>query len=86
MAQYYVSGQVGRNGQFEEVARGIHREEYEQALALACELGLRLTRAASGRDTAWSSQAKPLRRYRLAPSGGVLRQAPEKLCGFDEVG
>jgi putative pyruvate formate lyase activating enzyme len=42
MAQYYVSGKVGRNGEYEEIARGIHREEYDQALALACELGLRL--------------------------------------------
>jgi putative pyruvate formate lyase activating enzyme len=42
MAQYYVSGKVGQNGQYDEIARGIHREEYEQALALARELGLRL--------------------------------------------
>ena len=42
MGQYYVSGKVGRNGDYEEIARGIHREEYEQALALASELGLRL--------------------------------------------
>lgn len=42
MAQYYVSGKVGRDGQYEEIARGIDREEYEQALAVARELGLRL--------------------------------------------
>ena len=42
MAQYYVSGKVGRNGEYEEIARGIHREEYERALAVARELGLRL--------------------------------------------
>jgi putative pyruvate formate lyase activating enzyme len=42
MAQYYVSGKVGRNGDYEEIARGIHREEYEEALVLARELGLRL--------------------------------------------
>jgi putative pyruvate formate lyase activating enzyme len=42
MAQYYVSGKVGQDGQYGEIARGIHREEYEQALALARELGLRL--------------------------------------------
>ena len=42
MGQYYVSGKVGRDGQYEEIARGIHREEYERALALARELGLRL--------------------------------------------
>jgi putative pyruvate formate lyase activating enzyme len=42
MAQYYVSGKVGRDGEYAEIARGIHREEYEQALALARELGLRL--------------------------------------------
>jgi putative pyruvate formate lyase activating enzyme len=42
MAQYYVSGKVGKEGEYEELARGIHREEYEQAFALARELGLRL--------------------------------------------
>jgi putative pyruvate formate lyase activating enzyme len=42
MAQYYVSGKVGQDGQYLEIARGIHREEYEQALSLATELGLRL--------------------------------------------
>jgi putative pyruvate formate lyase activating enzyme len=42
MGQYYVSGKVGRNGEYGEIARGIHREEYERALALARELGLRL--------------------------------------------
>ncbi len=42
MAQYHVSGKVGRNGQHDEIARGIHREEYEHALAFARELGLRL--------------------------------------------
>jgi putative pyruvate formate lyase activating enzyme len=42
MAQYYVSGKVGQEGEYEEIARGIHREEYEHALALARDLGLRL--------------------------------------------
>jgi uncharacterized Fe-S radical SAM superfamily protein PflX len=42
MAQYYASCKVGQNGQYDEIARGIHREEYEQALALARQLGLRL--------------------------------------------
>jgi putative pyruvate formate lyase activating enzyme len=42
MAQYYVSGKVGQDGQYLEIARGIHRQEYEQALTLAAELGLRL--------------------------------------------
>ena len=42
MAQYYVSGRVGKNGEYGEIARGIYREEYERALALAEELGLRL--------------------------------------------
>jgi putative pyruvate formate lyase activating enzyme len=42
MAQYYVSGKVGQEGQYEEIARGIHRAEYEQALTVATELGLRL--------------------------------------------
>jgi putative pyruvate formate lyase activating enzyme len=42
MAQYYVAGRVGQNGQYAEIARGIYREEYEQALAVARGLGLRL--------------------------------------------
>jgi putative pyruvate formate lyase activating enzyme len=42
MAQYYVSGKVGQDGDYMEIARSIHREEYDQALAVAEELGLRL--------------------------------------------
>jgi putative pyruvate formate lyase activating enzyme len=42
MAQYYVSGKVGRDGEYLEIARGLHRSEYEQALGVARELGLRL--------------------------------------------
>jgi putative pyruvate formate lyase activating enzyme len=42
MAQYYVSGKVGQDGQYTEIARGINRAEYEQALSVATELGLRL--------------------------------------------
>jgi putative pyruvate formate lyase activating enzyme len=42
MGQYYVSGKVGVDGQYEEIARGVYREEYERALAMAQELGLRL--------------------------------------------
>jgi putative pyruvate formate lyase activating enzyme len=42
MAQYYVSGRVGRNGEYLEIARGIDRGEYERALGLAHGLGLRL--------------------------------------------
>jgi putative pyruvate formate lyase activating enzyme len=42
MSQYYVSGKVGENGRYGEIARGIDREEYERALALARALGLRL--------------------------------------------
>jgi putative pyruvate formate lyase activating enzyme len=42
MAQYYVSGKVGQNGQFDEIARRVNRDEYERALALAQQLGLRL--------------------------------------------
>jgi putative pyruvate formate lyase activating enzyme len=42
MAQYYVSGKVGKDGEYLEIARGIHGDEYEQALALAEELDLRL--------------------------------------------
>jgi putative pyruvate formate lyase activating enzyme len=42
MAQYYVSGKVGQDGQFEEIARRVNRDEYERALALAQQLGLRL--------------------------------------------
>jgi putative pyruvate formate lyase activating enzyme len=42
MSQYYVSGKVGKDGEYAEIARGIHREEYDMALAVAGELGLRL--------------------------------------------
>ncbi len=55
MAQYYVSGKVGQNGQYSEIARGIYREEYEQALALASAS----TPAASRRDAAYTAQSKP---------------------------
>jgi putative pyruvate formate lyase activating enzyme len=57
MVQYDVSGKVGQNGQYGEIARGIHREEYEQALALARELGLRLDSRSVGE------------RHRLARAG-----------------
>ena len=40
MAQYYPSGRVGP--EFPEIDRHVHREEYEAAVALAVELGLRL--------------------------------------------
>jgi putative pyruvate formate lyase activating enzyme len=42
MAQYHVGGRVGREGAYEEIARGVDRGEYLRALALANELGLRL--------------------------------------------
>jgi putative pyruvate formate lyase activating enzyme len=42
MAQYYPSGKVGRDGEYLELDRHLHRDEYEQALAWAQELGLRL--------------------------------------------
>jgi putative pyruvate formate lyase activating enzyme len=42
MAQYYVSGKVGQDGQYEEIARRVYREEYERVLGVARELGLRL--------------------------------------------
>jgi putative pyruvate formate lyase activating enzyme len=42
MAQYYVSGKVGKDGEYLEIARGLERSEYAQALAVADELGLRL--------------------------------------------
>ena len=42
MAQFYPSGRVGRDGEYPELNRHVHREEYERALALALELGLRL--------------------------------------------
>jgi putative pyruvate formate lyase activating enzyme len=44
MAQYYPSGKVGRGGEYAEIDRQLHREEYEQALAYARERGLRLDR------------------------------------------
>jgi uncharacterized Fe-S radical SAM superfamily protein PflX len=42
MAQYYVSGKVGKDGEYMEIARGLERSEYVEALAVANELGLRL--------------------------------------------
>jgi putative pyruvate formate lyase activating enzyme len=42
MGQYYVSGKVGQNGEYTEIARGIQREEYDRALEVAEDLGLRL--------------------------------------------
>jgi putative pyruvate formate lyase activating enzyme len=42
MAQYYPSGKVGRNGEYDELDRHLQRDEYEQALAVAQGLGLRL--------------------------------------------
>jgi putative pyruvate formate lyase activating enzyme len=56
MAQYYVSGKVGQDGQYLEIARGIRRDEYEQALALACELGLRLDPRSVGERYALSAR------------------------------
>jgi putative pyruvate formate lyase activating enzyme len=42
MGQYYVSGKVGKEGEYAEIARRIHRGEYDRALEVAEELGLRL--------------------------------------------
>jgi putative pyruvate formate lyase activating enzyme len=42
MAQYYVSGKVGKDGEYMEIARGLDRAEYAEALAIAEDLGLRL--------------------------------------------
>jgi uncharacterized Fe-S radical SAM superfamily protein PflX len=42
MAQYHVSGRVGRDGEYAEIARRLDREEYRRALELAEELGLLL--------------------------------------------
>jgi putative pyruvate formate lyase activating enzyme len=57
MGQYYVSGKVGNDGEYTEIARGIHREEYDRALALAEELGLRLDARSVGdrHRLAWAS-------------------------------
>jgi hypothetical protein len=38
----HVWGGVARSGHYAEIAGGIHREGYEQALALDREIGLRL--------------------------------------------
>jgi putative pyruvate formate lyase activating enzyme len=54
MAQYYPSGKVGKDGEYPEIDRHLGREEYEQALAWARELGLRLDARSVGE------------RYRLA--------------------
>jgi putative pyruvate formate lyase activating enzyme len=51
MAQYYPSGKVGRDGEYLELDRHLHREEYEQALEWARELELRLdARSVGERD------------------------------------
>jgi putative pyruvate formate lyase activating enzyme len=42
MAQYYPSGRVGKDGEYPEIDRHLHREEYDEALSWALELGLRL--------------------------------------------
>jgi putative pyruvate formate lyase activating enzyme len=42
MAQYYPSGNVGQDGEYPEIDRRLHCEEYELALAYAQQLGLRL--------------------------------------------
>ncbi len=42
MAQYYPSGKVGKDGEYPEIDRHVHGEEYERALAYARALGLRL--------------------------------------------
>ena len=42
MAQYYPSGRVGRDEEFPELDRHLFHEEYQEALDLAEELGLRL--------------------------------------------
>ena len=47
MAQYYPSGRVGRE-EFAELDRRLFREEYEQALAIADDLGLRLDARSRG--------------------------------------
>jgi putative pyruvate formate lyase activating enzyme len=52
MSQYYVSGRVGRDGQYAEIARRVYRQEYEQALAVAEELGLRLDARSRGEAAA----------------------------------
>src|SRR5207253_3140433 len=40
MAQYYPSGKVGRDGDYADIDRHPHHEEYEHALACASALGL----------------------------------------------
>jgi putative pyruvate formate lyase activating enzyme len=60
MAQYYVSGKVGRDGQYEEIARGIYREEYERALATALGLNLRLDPRSVGERDRLARGAAPV--------------------------
>jgi putative pyruvate formate lyase activating enzyme len=57
MAQYYPSGKVGKNGEYLEIDRHLHREEYGHALACASALGLRLdARSVAERERlAWAS-------------------------------
>jgi putative pyruvate formate lyase activating enzyme len=65
MAQYYPSGKVGREGQYGEIDRHLFREEYEQALGLAKELGLRLDPRSVGER----------RRLASRPRGRALTEA-----------
>lgn len=46
MAQYHPAGRV--DGQYQELGRRVRRDEYEQALALARELGLRVDERSAG--------------------------------------
>jgi putative pyruvate formate lyase activating enzyme len=46
MAQYRPAGRV--DGEYRELGRRIHREEYEQAFSLARELGLRIDERSAG--------------------------------------
>jgi putative pyruvate formate lyase activating enzyme len=41
MAQYYPAGKVGADGKFEEINRGVSGGEYERALSIADQLGLK---------------------------------------------
>jgi putative pyruvate formate lyase activating enzyme len=57
MAQYYVSGKVGRDGQYLEIARELDRAEYREALALAEDLGIRLDPRSRADGMALSARA-----------------------------
>ena len=51
MAQYHMSGRVGKHSECREIARGIYAAKYAHALSLASELNVRLDARSVGEPT-----------------------------------